>query len=197
VYLPTASDFTSVGLRWGSSSANYWSSTATTTHEGTTFQNGWNLIRYDWSSASSTGTPDSSAVNYLRITYNYNGTAQTAVRLDSIISRLGTIMDIEYYSKFLFRDASTGAFQETVTADTNLINLDTESYNLFLYLVARFCAQQNQGANSGFDETYFRTLYEADLAKYTARYKSELQKPQSRYYSIPNRSATRFIGRRR
>lgn len=185
VYLPTGTDFTSITLRWGSSASAYWSLSATTAADGTAFQNGWNLCSFTWSSASQTGTPDESAIDYLRVSYTYNGTAQTAVRLNNIVARLGSILEIEYYSKFMFR-SSAGAFQETVTADTNLINLDTESYNLLLYQVCIQLVQQTQGADAlQYDSNYFTQMYERALQRYTGMYKSEVQKPQSIYYRLP------------
>lgn len=194
-YFPTASDFTSVTLRWGSSSANYWSLVATVNQQGNAFVDGWNLVQYRWSSAAVTGTPDSSAVDYLRVTWAYNGTAQTAVRLDNIVSTLGTILEIEYYSKFMFRDATTGAFQENVTADTNLINLDTETYNVFLYALCVQVMQQLQGADAiKYDGPYFEKKYNEALARYKGMYKAQKQLPQSQYYAMPQTSPNVAIG---
>ena len=107
VYLPDASDFTNLILRWGSSTASYWTATATTDFFGNAFVDGWNLIRVNWTaSTTEVGTPNSSAVNYLRISYTYDGVGQTAVRLNNIVSNLGQIMEIVYYSKYLFRSAA-------------------------------------------------------------------------------------------
>lgn len=197
VYLQTASVFTSVRLRWGSDSTNYWESTATTDSQGNAFVNGWNLIQANWSSATQTGSPDVTAVDYVQVAYNYNGTAQTGCELDNIVSRLGTIYNIEYYSKYLFRDSITSAFQETVTDDSNLINLDTESYNLLLYQTAFLIAQQMQGQDAlRFDANYWGNQYNEVLSKYKARYKSEITKPRTQYYTQPNASFRRFFGTR-
>lgn len=185
-FLPTAASFTNVKLRWGSSSSNYYEVTATTTQQGTTFQDGWNLLKFTWLGATQVGTPDNTDFEYLRITWTYNGTAQTAVRLSQVTIGLGSILEIEYYSKYLFRDASTGAFQETVTDDTNLINLDTESYNLLLYKVSELMAQQTQGLDAMFyDGNFYTQRYQNALAKYQGMYKSQVQKPQSTYYRKP------------
>lgn len=198
VYLPTASAFTSIILRVGSSSSAYYSMTATTTQENTSFQNGWNLLSFSWAAATTTGSPSSSALNYIRATYTYSGAAQTGVRLDQITAALGQIYEIEYYSKYLFR-SSGGTFQETVTADSDLINLDTETYNLFLWKVCEYTAQQVQGVDATqYDGPYFRNQYDQTLKRYQALYKSQKQLPQSTYYRIgkPNSSATRItLGR--
>ncbi len=190
VFLPTASDFTNVKLRWGSSSANYYEVTTTVTQSNTVFQNGWNLLAFPWSGASVTGSPSASAINYIRVSYTYDGTAQTAVRLNEIFGSLGMILNIEYYSKYLFRNPSTGAFQETVTDGTTLINLDTESYNLLVYQVCLLAMQQQQGLDAMFyDGPYFQALYDKCLARYNELYRSEVITPLSSYYTmtIPRR----------
>lgn len=195
-YLPTATDFVSVKLRWGSSSTDYYEQTATVTQQNTSFQDGWNLLAFPWISATTVGTPDASAITYLRVTWNYNGTVQTAVRLDNIVSRLGSILNIEYYSKYLFRNPTTGAFQETVLTNSDKINLDTESYTLLTYLVAAFASQQQSGSNSGFDSSYFLQMYQSNLKRYTTMYKSQVTKPRTTYYKTPMQNLRRFFNNR-
>ncbi len=192
VYMPTGSQYTSVTLRWGSSASNYYEVTTSVTQQNTTFQNGWNLLAFPWLGATVVGSPDVTAINYLRVTSIVTAN-QTASLLDSVSSILGNILEYEYYSKYLFRDAITGAFQETVTNDSNLINLDTESYNLFFNLLAHFATQQQQGLSALFyDGTFFGQQYQEGIAKYKGRYKSELQKPQSMYYRQQDNSYSRF-----
>ncbi len=196
-FLPVGADFTSISLRVGSGSSNYWTGTVTTTQQNTVFQNGWNLLQYEWADMSIVGSPDSSSITFIDVIWNYNGTAQTAVRLNGVTSTLGSILQVEYYSKYLFRNASTGAFQENVDDDSNLVNLDTDSYNLLFDMVAYFAIQQQQGMNAlKFDANFFLTQYTDDLMKYRAKYKSELQKPQGSYYTMPQSGYTRFITRR-
>jgi len=185
VYLPTPADFSNINLKVGSGSGAYYSVNATTTQQGTVFQDGWNLIQFNWLGASVTGVPDPTKINYVRVTYTYDGNAQTAVRLDQITATLGTIMEIEYYSKYLFRDATTLAFQETVTDNTDLVNLDTDSYNLLLYKVAQLAVQQQQGLDAlGFDAGYFKGEYESRLSRQWYLSKSQVQKVTGQYYKV-------------
>lgn len=195
-YLPNPTDIDSVKLTWGSSSTDYWERTATVTQVGSVFQTGWNLLQFDWLGATSAGSPDSANVDYLKVTYTYDGTLQTAVHLNNITCRMGAIMEIEYYSKFLFRDAITGAFQETVTDDSNLINLDTESYNLLTYQVGLLAIQQQSGAEGSTDYQFMTTLYAQNLRRYKDMYKSEITQPQQAYYNLPNNNYRRWFGRR-
>lgn len=195
VYLPTASNFTSTTIRFGSDSSNYWTTTSTTTQSGATFQNGWNLISVDWKSATKVGSPASSAINYVRIGFSYNSTAMTGVKINAVKSILGQLMEIEYYSKYLFRSVA-GVFQETVLDDSDLINLDTETYNTYLYLVALYAVQQALGEDSSYDTNFFQQKYNDGIARYRGMYKSELQKPKSLYYRKSSPSFTRYLGRR-
>lgn len=194
VYIPDASDLTSVDLRWGSSSAAYYHLTVTQNQQNTAFVNGWNLCEFDWVLASTVGVPDSSAIDYLRVTMNVTGT-NTGCLVNGINSILGTILNYSYYSKYMFRDSVTGAFQENVTDDSNLINLDTESYNLLFNQVAYLSLQQQQGLDATFyDGGFFKNAYDQGVIRYKSMYKSELQKPQSIYYQMPYKGYGRWIG---
>lgn len=195
VYTPTGTNLTSVNLRIGSSSANYYTLTVTQNQNSTAFVNGWNLCQFDWASMSTTGSPNSSALNYVRVTLDTLNT-NTGMHVNGIDNILGTILEYEYYSKYIFRDASTGAFQENVTDDSNLINLDTESYNLLFNKVAHYTMQQLQGLDATFyDGNFFLTEYTNGVNRYKALYKSEIQKPQSIYYYQQDKGYGKYFGR--
>lgn len=196
VSLPTANQFISVRLRWGSSPTDYYEASTSVTQQDTVFQNGWNTVQVPWLNATVVGTPDDTSITYLQAGYEYDGNAQTGVRLDQLSSQMGRIMEIEYYSKFMFRDQITGAFQETVTDDSNLINLDVDTYNLLTYQVALLAVQQQSGSESTFDTDYFRNLYKDCLSRYKRLYKSEIIKPQEAYYRVPNNNQRNYFGRR-
>ena len=196
VYIPVGPNLTSVELRWGSDPSNYWTNTVMLNQQGTAFVNGWNMCQNIWANATMVGTPDVTNITYtgvfLTVTEDMAGCL-----FNGVVSILGTIISYEYYSKYLFRDAITGAFQETVTDPSNLINLDTESYNLLFNLTASLAVQQQQGLDAVFyDGSFFTQQYQEGLARYKSMYKSELQKPQTTYYREPNVSNSRFIGRR-
>ena len=200
VYIPDYTVVASLGFDVGLNNTNFWTKSGITTNQqGTAFVNGWNLIQVNWNQLSQVGSPSISNIKFVSVDFVTNSPVSTAqvFRIDSIESILGSILEYEYYSKYLFRDATTGAFQETVTDDSNLINLDTESYNLLFNLVAYMALQQQQGLDAQFyDGQFFLNAYMDALAKYKARYKSELQKPQSNYYGMPSQGYNKVIGRR-
>jgi len=182
VYIPDTSIMTSIDLRWGNDSSNYWNSTETT-GSNSDFETGWNLIRFDWNGATETGSPDSSAIDYLRATINYDGTTDTDLRIDNIMAKLGDIYELEYYSKYLFKDSS-GNWIESITDDSDIVNLDVDSYNILTYKCAEISASQMQGESSSFDLSVYSDKYSSAVSKYKRTYKSQVQKPIETYYSI-------------
>lgn len=194
VYVPAGTSLTSVNLRWGSSTSNYWNETVTMNQDQVAFVNGWNLCQFVWSTATAVGSPNAASITYARVTLNTNAT-MTACLVNGLDSILGTILSYEYYSKYMFRNSATGAFQENVLDDSDLINLDTESYNILFNLVASFAVQQQQGADAlQYDGPYFKNEYDKGVERYKAQYKSEVQKPQSSYYSTAYKGYGKFIG---
>jgi hypothetical protein len=199
VYLPLASAITSLDLRWGSDyTSNYYHLTVTATEQGTPFQNGWNLIALPWVSATKVGTPVITAFDSVQLTVAYNSTLQTGLKFCNLTSNMGYIFQLQYYSKFLFRDPSTNVFQETVvdvTDNNKLINLDTESYNLLFNKAAYFVAQALQGADASYDATFFDAEYTNALKRYKGLNPSEVSMKAESYYSMPRNGYRGFGGR--
>lgn len=204
VYLPLGSAFTSVGLQFGSSPLNYWTVTATNAWNNTSFVNGWNLIGVPWTSAIQTGTPVVSSITYVNGVFVATS-AQTAVHLDYISSKMGQIYEIVYYSKYLFRDSVTGIFQETITSDSNLINLDTESFPLFFDKLAEFAIDQVGNADMQASKQMWHQKYHGipndpnevgDLQRYKNLYKSEVERPKSTYYQRGQQGWAKYLGGR-
>ena len=138
-------------------------------------------MRFDWDGANEVSSPDSTVVDYLQINIAYDGTAITTVRLDNIVARLSSTFEIEYYSKYLFKNSS-GTWIEKPTEDTDIVNLDTEAYNLILYEFLHLVSQVVQGEEGKFDLGYFTDKRKEAWDVYMADNKSEINKPSSSYY---------------
>lgn len=147
------------------------------------------------SNTTNTLTTAVTSYQYVRVTYNTDGTVIVGAKLNEIASRLGQVMQVSYYSKYIFRDVTTGAFQETVTDDGNLINLDTETYNLLLDLVALLCIQQVFDGSSTQDIQFYTNEYQKALKRYQGLYKSQRNKAKTQYYRKPQPGYRRFFGR--
>lgn len=202
VYMPNASAITNLILRWGSDiTTNYYTATVTTTQQGTAFQNGWNLISIPWANATKQGTPVVTAFDSVQLTVTYNSTLQTGLKFCNLTSNTGFIYQLQYYSKFLFRDPSTNTFQETVvdiTDNNKIINLDTESYNLYFNKVAFYAAQSLQGADAEYDANYWGGEdgqggeYGNALKRYKALNPSEALVKAEPYYRPRNNSYNKY-----
>lgn len=194
VYLP-ASGLTSVNLRWGSDSANYYTATATADHAGNAYQLGWNVSEFPWTATTTVGTPVVTSITYLRVTLTVS--ANMTVRMDSVTAQLGKIYEAEYYSKYLFRDGITGAFKEKVTADSDLLNLDTDSYEVYTSCLFWMISQQLQGLDAVMaDGGYNEAAYQTNLARYIATHRSEVSLPVIPYYRIKKGGYAGIIGTR-
>jgi hypothetical protein len=191
VYLPSGSAMTSIQAIWGSdTTSNFYSSVVNMTQQGYSFQDGWNLLSFPWVSATVTGTPNNAQINSLKMVFHYNGALQTGIQVCNFTFALGYIFELVYYSKYLFRNPLTNAFQETVNSaldNSMLINLDTESYNLFFNKVAFFTAQSLQGADAEYDAQYWATEYTNALTRYKAMNPSEAMVKGSVYYQVPKK----------
>jgi len=179
VYMPVV--ITDATLRWGNDlDTNYWEDTVTAPQINS-FQVGWNLLRFDWNGATESGSPDSTATDSVKISLTYDGNADTDYRLDNIVASLGEIYEIEYYSKYLFKNTS-GTLIEEVSNDTDEIVLDLEGYNCLLYKAMELAAPQIQAEDSGFDLSLYTNKYAVSSKRYRQKYRSERRKPKSYYY---------------
>lgn len=195
-YVPDVAGMTSIRYLFGTDTNNYYDSGALTTDQlGNTFGNGWNFMKEGWSSFTTVGAPDPSSISYIEIQITYDGTLQTNFLLNQFWSRLGRIFMQEYYSKYMFRDASTGTFKEKTDDENDYINLDTDGVNLMLFATFGEIVQQVQGADAlYFDANQAEQRYQTELANYRARYRSEVIKPRSYYYKQPKSGYRRFFG---
>jgi len=190
VYLPSTSGITNMILRWGNDSSNYWSATATTPHLAS-FKVGWQWIRFNWSTAIETGTVNPAAIDYFRFIITTT-VAKNTIRVDEIRSALPQIYEVLYYSKYAFRDTTGVTWKDVPTDDSDIVNLDTDSYNIFVYEVCRLVAQEIQGEDSSFDAQFFKQeLYGDGSDDKPGLYKlykksnpSEVIKPRSTYYRM-------------
>lgn len=182
VYIPSGffSRFTSFTLRHGSASGMYWSKTVTAQHDGTAFKDGMNLLRFDWSSATETGTVDETAMDYMRLTFAYStGAAIPGVLVDDLEIQLGTMYDLDYYSNFLFK-SSAGTYLEKPTADGDTINLSTDAYRIFVDLGAMMAMSEISSMAKDYERISRRVgwptsdnPYAGSIGRYKLMYPSE------------------------
>ena len=182
LYLPSIAGLTNISFRFGSDASNYYQSPTLTSQISTLpFVADWNDIGALWANCTQVGIPVLTNIKYVQITFTASAPI-TAIQVAQIWSSLGVMMDLEYYSKYLFQDATTGAWKETTTATTDTINLDTESYNIFLYQLALQLVQQALGSNAEYDTNLMTNAYQGAVVRYKKMYKSEISHPSQAYY---------------
>jgi hypothetical protein len=177
VYMPSV--ITNITLTWGNDASNYYTKTVTQPQYNA-FVVGWNLIRFDWRGATSVGTPDTD-ITYLKLSIEYDGLVNTDYRVSKIICSVGKIYEIEYYSKFMFRN-NAGLWIEEPSNLTDVIVLDQEGYNCYLYKVLELLAPDIQAENASFDYAIYEKKYLSTKFAYQSKYKSEIRLPVQYYY---------------
>jgi len=140
----TATDLTNIILKIGSDSGNYSSVTATTGFLGAWVSGEWLLVSFDFSTATTTGTPDWSAIDYVQITLNHTATL-TNFRVGNLFMSLPTPAQILFQSSAIFLPTGTSTPLETITLDTDTIILTRAAYTLYEYESAFAVCQQVGG----------------------------------------------------
>jgi hypothetical protein len=148
----------SVELILKTDASNYYTMISTLDSVGDYFKNGWNMVRFDIAKAVETGTvTDTSIASYtLNITMN-SGESQTVI-IDKISIEKGMMYNFEYYSSYLFKDATTNAWKETATVDADVINLGEKEASIIVYEGCRligFGGKKKKGM-ANFDEELMR-----------------------------------------
>lgn len=143
VYITSPTNLTNFILQVGSSSSNYHSKTVTTQADGTAFVAGWNLLNFDLSTTTETGTPVETAVDYCAIymTKTAGKISETGYRFDQILFRRGEINNIYYYSEYGWQ-SSSGTYKENSTTSSDLLNAGAEEYELILAKCTELAADE-------------------------------------------------------
>ena len=159
IYIPTTTTpITSIELRIGNDSSNYFSVTNTEGFLGAWTNDEWLLTDFDLSGASETGTVDITKVDYMQVLVNYNGTAVSNFRVGGLWISLPSPHELIYQSAAIF--SVSGALSQKITNDNDDIILNANAYNLFEYECALTIAkQQGGGIASNLVETLNRDLY--------------------------------------
>lgn len=184
IFIPTGlvANLSSVRLRWGSSSANFWEVTATECFNGQRFSRGKNVLGFAWSSATETGTPDAEAVDYVQIllTYASGQTDVSLVAVQDLRFANPTEYTHEYYST-RFTRSNAGTLQDEFNADDDYSLLeDFEDDMLVQGVVAEIHALKSNYNDSARASTRFEEFY----AQATNNKPSEKQKPSQQYYEM-------------
>lgn len=148
IYIPDASEVSSINLFWGSDNtadpstkANYFSETVTSDINGDDFINGWNTVLVDWRDATEVGSPDVTDIGYYEMVLNYTGSqTDMTVRVDFL--RLAKPEKLSFnFISWNVGQVSTGD-PTKITAFTATTNVPffSDRYNQYRYPVAHKAA---------------------------------------------------------
>lgn len=132
-YITSTTNLTNYILRFGTDSSNYYSKTTTTRHDGTAFVNGWNLLRFDLSSLTETGSVTDTDIGYFVIymTKTAGKVSETDYKFDYLVLKKGVKHEVEYYTSYGWQTAA-GAYLENSTDDTDVLVAEKDELELIL-----------------------------------------------------------------
>lgn len=141
---PSIANLTSISLKVGSDSSNYDEITATQGFLGAWTVNDWLLVAFDFSGATSTGTPDWDNIDYVQISVAHTGTI-TNFYVGGLWLSLPSPCELHYKTPAIF--LRSGALSKTITDDDDEIILNDAAYVLYEYECAVTIAEQSSGGN--------------------------------------------------
>lgn len=185
--ITSPTNLTNFKLRLGSSATNYYEFTVTARNDGTVLIAGWNLLRFDLSSPSSTvGSPNAAALTYAAIfmTKTTGKISEDGYMFNLLQASKGKYADVKYYSKYGWQ-SSAGIYKENSTDPSDLLVADSDEFDLFVKK-ARVMA----GAEVDIAVGYYRGKimnplqndYDAAKANYVLKNPSEDKTTISSYY---------------
>ena len=157
---------TSVRLRVGSDSTNYYQATSTTRYRGDSILNAFGLIGFDMSGKSTTGTPDDDQIDYIQILITHGTTGvDGAYHLDNIFAAESVYYILPYYSQYNIKDDDGSTYKAAIveTGDTVLCPNGVEFSSVYTYKALEIAAAMR--------------FHDAPMAAYCAR---ELE-PREKY----------------
>lgn len=181
VKITSTTNLTNYILRLGTDSSNYYSKTVTTRHDGNAFENGWNLLRFDLSSLTETGSVTDTDIRYAAIymTKTAGKISETDYKFDWLIIKTGIVHNILYYSKYGWQ-SSAGAYKQNSTDDSDLLVADDTEYDLFVKKGIDIGYQLTNGEQG--DIQTAKTDYQNALAIYSPQNPDESQIMVSSYH---------------
>ena len=181
---------TSVTPVWGNDlTTKFWTGVAQTAQaDGTAFKLGWNLIKASWKAATQTGTVAPSTIDSFQVTVAVSA-AMTNLRVDNVMFSIGRAFDHKYYSKYLYKNADTGAWisKPRSNNDDDLVVVDNDTLPQFLMELLIDMAHQMEGTDSSFDINFAERKLMALYPAYKGLNPSMAKKVRGKTGGLPAR----------
>lgn len=143
VYIPTATNLTSIEVRLGSDSSNYYAVTSTTGFIGSWTSGEWLVVPFDLSTATTVGAPVVTAIDYPLITFTTSATISN-FRVGGFWIALPCPNTLVYQSAAFFL-ASGATPSQTITNNNDTIILNDAAYAIYELRCALNVSKQSGG----------------------------------------------------
>lgn len=157
---PSITNLTSIALKVGSSASAYDEVSTTTGFLGAWVVNDWLLVAFDFSGATSTGTPDWTALDYVQVSVVHSG-AITNFYVGGLWLSLPYPCEMLYKTPAIFK--RSGALSKTITDDDDEIILNDSAYVLYEYECAVTIAESTSSGNLDGVALGYKTKLEKEL----------------------------------
>lgn len=158
----SAANLSSMEIRIGSSSANFNNVTQTEGFLGAWQSDEFLLVAFDLAAASQTGTPDFSAIDYIRVSSTTAGTL-TNFRVGGLFIALPSPYTLLYQTAAIFN--SNGTLSNEISSDNDIIILNDAAYTLFEYEACIAILEEIAGGTSGNAGTSFKDKLHSQHAR--------------------------------
>ena len=174
-----------LSLRLGSDSNNYFQISDSTQNDCSSFQAGWNFVRFDFQNKTTVGAPADTAVDYAALFWSRDTTTAALLHLndtdwgfDNLYLKRGKYYLLSYYTRYVWQDTAL-ALVENSTNDSYAIMLQNDEYEVFLAKLAQLASQYLRDKD---DAEYYKKEYIGLKDKYLQDNPSQVEvKTTSRY----------------
>jgi hypothetical protein len=131
--LNSVTNVTNFILQLGTDESNYYSKTVTVKHDGNAFEAGWNLLRFDLTSLTETGSVTDTSINFASVfmTKDTAKISETDYKFDWLTILKGERHSVTYYSKYGWQ-SSAGVYKQLSDNALDLLVADESEYDLFI-----------------------------------------------------------------
>jgi len=165
-HVADVSKVSAVRLRLSTDVSNYFTLTSTADSIGDTFINGWNLARFDMLNKVATGSPVMNSIASAEVEVEMMTGESQLVTIDAVSLHQAEDAWFEYYSTKLFK-AQDGTLKEKPSEETDIVDLDDQELDIFLYEVRRLVVQD--------------ATYDGIDSKQSSRFDAELLRKYEQY----------------
>lgn len=160
-----------ISLRLGSDSNNFYQVNDSSQNDCSSFQQGWNKIRFDLTNKTKTGTPTDTAITYAALFWSRDTTTTALLHLndtdwgfDNLILRKGKYYKLSYYSRYAWQDTGTGSqLLENSSNDSHTLMVQNDELEVIMVKAAELASAYLRDYE---DVKYYREEYKNMKTEY-------------------------------